>query len=223
MPAMEPNDVWCRWAVPTWSEDIPSPTPMCVQGKCKMSGVWNPNQRGQIRWCSRCCKWMHVGCLEALRLQCLDSVAASLDSWGQAYLLPFINNKTCGEQLVPIAGVHYGSRVEVDEDIHDKAKQIPTISPSWQEVACLPIRRRTAVGNAPETNEVLIQLARVRVQESSNGADEPMGAMDEWFLGHCPQGSLRAAKWILYKDIMMQRSTVGIRRFICLSCRAQVV
>ncbi|KAI5894473.1 uncharacterized protein SCHCODRAFT_02209947 [Schizophyllum commune H4-8] len=221
---MDRNDVWCTELIGP-GEDIARPTIICVNG-CTEGRAWEDAFTGEVRYCRKCGKMMHVECLEADGPEIVDlSVYADwLEEFDQEYLRYLLRARRPKSRM-PYKPPEFGKHLEVDEDVDDKDNKIPwPPKVTYAEVACLPIRRRTSPGDAPQTNEILIQhvldlLERGEVRE---GDPVPHPAEGGWFHKVAPQAALRAVKDILCRDLSDAR-TDNMRWYICIGCHKQLV
>ena len=110
-----------------------------------------------------------------------------------------------------------------DIDMDDTLNRFPIPrSLRYEEVACLPIRRRTRPGFAPETNELFYQHA-IDMVNAGEGRKIVRGAdVAAWLEEKAPGLGTRALKFILRKDLRKLRKDT-IRRFLCTSCNAQII
>ncbi|KAL1711921.1 hypothetical protein EV715DRAFT_297563 [Schizophyllum commune] len=223
MPPMDLNDLYCRFRIPTKSDDTPQREVMCSADACTMENLWMSAKRGQLRWCCVCCKWQHVRCL--LLNGGPTTVAEhteDLDKWKQGYL-KFLLSPDRPMDPPKKAELALGKSTEVDEDVDDRLGAVPWLETTWDELACLPIRRKTRSGFAPQTIEVVITHALKMVRDGQGALEVPDPSL--WLTKPSVGGryaGVRAAKYIIRKELAKLRSE-GIRRFVCICCHAQLV
>ncbi|KAL1671500.1 hypothetical protein EV122DRAFT_284869 [Schizophyllum commune] len=215
------NDLWAR--ILSDGSDWPEPPRMCLQS-CLLNGIWDPSLCGQSRYCQRCRAFRHVKCLASSEIVDLPAFLREqpgfLDMSNQKYLQPLFDPSRPVE-TVEIPWVVTYKNLETEHDIHDTAGRVPMADTTWGEIAMLPIRRRTSPGQAPETNEVIIQLARRQFPAWSQKKVKNLHKLliEE---GLCPQAGVRGAKYILLKDLRKLRGHT-MRYFQCPGCHAQII
>ena len=181
---------------------------------------WNPSTWNQVRWCRRCETFMHTLCITHYVVDIADH-ADKLDGYGQPYLRYLLDGHLRQRTGPPRMSLDFNDDPELQGDAHDEAENHPMPLTTWQEVAVLPIRRRTFPMEAPETIEVVVQHAIQKVL-AGHGADA-VPDFGEWLHAIAPQAGLRAAKVILNKNLRQLRHGTPPRRYRCPRCLAQII
>ncbi|KAI5887607.1 uncharacterized protein SCHCODRAFT_01133259 [Schizophyllum commune H4-8] len=221
MPPIESNDLWSRFTV-NEKGDIPPRELMCMEYGCRHGRIWEPGKTGQIRWCRRCERWMHAACISKQRADVDDLDREDLANFNQGYLTFLLDKDARNRTDVSIQKLILGKDAARDVDVHDNQNRINMPRTTWAEVACIPIRRRTRPGFAPETNELLVQHA-IAMVEAGDGAKSVQGQrVADWLSEKAPEAGARALKFILRKDLRKLRKD-AIRRFLCTNCNEQIL
>ncbi|KAL1690541.1 hypothetical protein GGG16DRAFT_114011 [Schizophyllum commune] len=224
-PPEEQNDVTCRYHIPTVHDDLPADRQkMCLRDMCVLDEVWNTIITGQIRFCILCAMFFHVRCLVEHGSQiAIADVEEHLDDWDQAHLgLVLRPDRPVERPPAPYIG--FGVDRDVDKDVNDTAGALAWYETTWAELACLPIRRRTNPGEAPQTLETVI-LHAIRMVKDGRG-EEIVSDPAEWVrdpeVGG-PQAGIRATKYLVAKDLRKLRGEDRFRRFMCIGCMTQII
>ena len=164
---------------------------------------------------------MHIDCLKQNSISgAIYDFADCLGPWHQEYLFyAFKSNRpTIGPRS---HSPSFGTSYECDSDFNDAHDQIPWPDTTWAELACLPIRRRTRPGRAPQTIEALVCHAIYMCTLNSHLAHVPHPKA--WLPYVSPQSGLRAAKIIVAHELRRFREDKGYSRYICINCHAGLV
>ena len=149
--------------------------------------------------------------------------ADRFNAYGQPYLSYLLEQHVFPEDEPRRMRYGFTDDAEDHNDVHDERGLFPMPQTTWQEVAVLPIRRRTFPMETPETNEVVIQHAIQQVL-GGHGADAvPDVSASGWLHDISPQAGLRGAKFILNKNLRQLRHGTPPRRYLCPGCQAQII
>ncbi|KAL1692665.1 hypothetical protein GGG16DRAFT_123952 [Schizophyllum commune] len=223
MLPIESNDLWSSLTSDA-TTDIQLAL-ICLEDGCKFRRLWEPAKNGQIRYCRKCKIWLHVACVSEQPVTVGDIRRRDLvrfDQGHMSYVLdPGARKRDEPEIKKLVLGIP--GNADFDIDVEDTLNRFPIPrSLRYEEVACLPIRRRTRPGFAPETNELFYQHA-IDMVNAGEGRKIVRGAdVAAWLEGKAPGLGTRALKFILRKDLRKLRKDT-IRRFLCTSCNAQII
>ncbi|KAI5895986.1 uncharacterized protein SCHCODRAFT_02613733 [Schizophyllum commune H4-8] len=221
-PPADYNDLWSRFDVVNGGVNT-GDSRICLDGRCKASpkNTWNPSRYDQVRWCARCTRFFHTLCMKRQIIADIAAHAGRLDAYGQPYLRYLLEQHTFLDDEPRRMRYGFTDDAADHNDVHDGRGLFPMPQTTWQEVAVLPIRRRTFPMETPETNEVVIQHAIQQVLDG-HGADA-VPDVSEWLHGISPQAGLRGAKFILNKNLRQLRHGKPPRRYLCPGCQAQII
>ncbi|KAI4526898.1 hypothetical protein K525DRAFT_276851 [Schizophyllum commune Loenen D] len=224
-PPLDANDQVIRYSIPNIQSDIGADHQrICVAGHCLRAQLYDPTRRGQFRWCAGCHTLLHVCCLQAQSIHiAISSYADRLQQWAQAHFA-FLLREDRPAEIPPRVDLVWDEDTAIDSDVHDAAGRIPWPATTWIELACLPIRRRTNAGSAPQTIEtvVLYAIRQVRAGRGEQAVPDPAF----WLRSPEVAGEMarvRAAKYLVTKELRRLRSGTDFRRFLCLKCGRQIV
>ncbi|KAL1749856.1 hypothetical protein FB107DRAFT_224854 [Schizophyllum commune] len=225
MASMDRGDLYYRFIVTHGEEDTPARQTMCSDNRCHAGQLWKPAEQGEIRWCNYCRRWMHVFCLasESTQVDITQVPRKTLSTYRQQHL-GYLKTIVQGKDVPPRPHLPLGIDYDVDQDIHDKLGKVAwkEAMPKWVEIACLPIRRRTFPGKAPQTIELYIRhaISMCAKGQGNELAPEPTD-IDREITGL--ESSLRAIKFITIKEIRKLRGVGGIVRYNCIGCSSQIL
>ncbi|KAI5887605.1 uncharacterized protein SCHCODRAFT_01103821 [Schizophyllum commune H4-8] len=223
MLPMESNDIWS--ALTSDAATNIHLSLICLEDGCKVRQMWESERSGQIRYCRKCKIWLHVACLSSQPVTVDDIRRKDLVRFDQEYMSYLLDAGARKREQVEIKKLVLGQpeHKDLDMDVDDTLNRFPIPrSVRYEEVACIPIRRRTRPGFAPETNELFYQHA-IDMVKAGKGRQMVRGAdVATWLEGKAPGLGTRATKFILRKDLRKLRKDT-IRRFLCTSCNAQIV
>ncbi|KAL1698823.1 hypothetical protein EV121DRAFT_217514 [Schizophyllum commune] len=229
MSALEANDIHVRFVLQAGQTDINNRELICVP-ECLSGRLYETATCNQVRWCRRCETWLHVACLNGQRVDDVKHYDERLGTeFEQSYLTylwdPRRRRLTKNFKIEPLDLAQNNRDTDYHWDVDDTKNRYPLLATPLAEIACLPIRRRSFPGYAPETNELLIQYAIQRVQSGRVDPDEKLPDLgeDDWFHREVdPKAGLRAVKYILRKDLYELR-TGRMRWYLCIKCDKQIV
>ncbi|KAL1727490.1 hypothetical protein EV714DRAFT_275535 [Schizophyllum commune] len=223
-PPADYNDVWSRFDTVNGEVTIAN-FRICLDGRCKASppNEWNPSRYDQVRWCARCKNFFHTLCMKRQIIKDISDYADRFNAYGQPYLSYLLEQHVFPEDEPRRMRYGFTDDAEDHNDVHDERGLFPMPQTTWQEVAVLPIRRRTFPMETPETNEVVIQHAIQQVLDGHGADAVPDVSASGWLHDISPQAGLRGAKFILNKNLRQLRHGTPPRRYLCPGCQAQIV
>ncbi|KAI4519148.1 hypothetical protein K525DRAFT_362922 [Schizophyllum commune Loenen D] len=223
-PPADYNDVWSRFDTVNGEVTIAN-FRICLDGRCKASppNEWNPSRYDQVRWCARCRTFFHTLCMKRQIIKDISDYADRFNAYGQPYLRYLLEQHVFPEDEPRRMRYGFTDDAEDHNDVHDERGLFPMPQTTWQEVAVLPIRRRTFPMETPETNEVVIQHAIQQVLDGHGADAVPDVSASGWLHDISPQAGLRGAKFILNKNLRQLRHGTPPRRYLCPGCQAQII
>ncbi|KAI5822013.1 hypothetical protein K523DRAFT_257636 [Schizophyllum commune Tattone D] len=217
-PPADGNDLYARFSVYQEGSDIVRPAALfCFERFCYADQVWKPATLSEIRWCKRCSRWSHLPCLLRWKWSLnLKDYEKEIRETQQTHLLYLLSDRPRRDQPARLA-IEFGVESAIDEDVEDKREAVPWPHTTWEELASLPIRRRTRPGRTPQTLETVILFAMAKCGED-HGSDV-VPSPREWIKeAGGPHAGVRATKLLVNKELRKLRRPQGIRRFLCACC-----
>ncbi|TRM55142.1 hypothetical protein BD626DRAFT_543763 [Schizophyllum amplum] len=242
LPPMQWNAIWCRFFVWDIDKRNGTGTDICFEGEdecgAEVPRRWSPAHMEYVRLCGQCFTIWHVLCLEThgKQVNLLDDFEKQtiMENEQHAHLRYLFSDEVTKRPMPAFNNFGFGKSLLKNFDIDDEmqAYSVPE-GVTWDEIAALPLKRKSFAGMAPASLEMVITEARkqrkatkaARAGKGREGAPIPK-SFEQWLdeLKDDRNASIRAVKIMLTSHLRVLRSKglPGQRWFRCPSCNAYI-